>query len=262
MTTAIDASTEWNRALYGCLLFLRGQQRQLLENVTRLDRHMGMLAQHITDDDSFTVTGAIVVPRPTLDVANLPLHVILPDTDPNRDRFATDEDVSPNDPAFLRKVITHCRGLRRATETPIPSSSIPQTHATIRVDVPPSTRSKTPMAGVSSLPANQRTLLYLNPFPITDDTRSDDSDVSNASRRAGKFPDVSPPTTPPAMSPSHELPATSSSPAEPSRRTFKVARLSPDLLNSVQLPTPIIPINPDTQCPYRVSVGRRGRGTG
>uniref|UniRef100_A0A0W0F028 Uncharacterized protein n=1 Tax=Moniliophthora roreri TaxID=221103 RepID=A0A0W0F028_MONRR len=116
LTTAIDASSERNHALYGCLVFLCGQRRQLLENVTRLDRHMGMLAQHITDDETFTVTGAIAVPRPTLDVANLPLHVILPDTDPNGDRFATDEDVSPNDPAFFRKVITHRRGLKRATE--------------------------------------------------------------------------------------------------------------------------------------------------
>uniref|UniRef100_A0A0W0FLA6 Uncharacterized protein n=1 Tax=Moniliophthora roreri TaxID=221103 RepID=A0A0W0FLA6_MONRR len=112
-----------------------------------------MLAQHITDNENFTVTGAIAVPRPSLDIANLPLHVILPDTNPDRDRFATDEDVSPNDPAFLRKVITHQKGLRRATEiskgqfllnlrqrcvgvvqTPVPSSSIPQTHATIRID--------------------------------------------------------------------------------------------------------------------------------
>uniref|UniRef100_A0A0W0EY12 Uncharacterized protein n=1 Tax=Moniliophthora roreri TaxID=221103 RepID=A0A0W0EY12_MONRR len=77
---------------------------------------MGMLAQHISDDETFTVTGAIAVLHPTLDVANLPLHVILPDTDPDRDRFTTDEDVSPNDPAFLRKIIAHRRGLRRATE--------------------------------------------------------------------------------------------------------------------------------------------------
>uniref|UniRef100_A0A0W0FDU5 Uncharacterized protein n=1 Tax=Moniliophthora roreri TaxID=221103 RepID=A0A0W0FDU5_MONRR len=233
------------------------------------------------DNDSFTVTGAIAVPRPTLDVANLPLHVILPDTDPDRDCFGMDEDISPNDPAFLRKVIAHRRGLRRATEvakgqfllqlrqqsigavqTPIPSSSIPQTHTTIRMDVPPSQRSKTPMAGVSSLPADQQTLLYPDPFPITDDTRSDDSDISNASRRARKFPDISPPATPPPMSPSHELPTAPSSLTEPSRRTFKSARLSPDLLNSVHLPTPIIPINPDTQCLYCVSVGQRGRGAG
>ncbi|ESK81091.1 hypothetical protein Moror_13367 [Moniliophthora roreri MCA 2997] len=77
---------------------------------------MGMLAQHISEDETFTVTGAIAVPRPSLDIANLPLHVILPDTDPDGDRFATDEDVNPNDPAFLRKVIAHRRGLKRATE--------------------------------------------------------------------------------------------------------------------------------------------------
>uniref|UniRef100_A0A0W0F453 Uncharacterized protein n=1 Tax=Moniliophthora roreri TaxID=221103 RepID=A0A0W0F453_MONRR len=103
LTTAIDASSERNRALYGCLVFLHGQRRQLLENVTRLDQHMGMLAQHISDNKTFTVTGAIAVPRPTLDVANLLLHIILPDSDPDGDRFATDEDVSPNDPTFLRK---------------------------------------------------------------------------------------------------------------------------------------------------------------
>ncbi|ESK82035.1 hypothetical protein Moror_13445 [Moniliophthora roreri MCA 2997] len=116
MTTAIENSSERNRALYGCLLFLRGQQRQMLENVTRLDRHMGMLAQHIIDDDSFTVTRAIAVPHPTLNIANLPLHIILPDTDPDGDRFATDEDINPNEPAFLQKVIAHRRGLRRATK--------------------------------------------------------------------------------------------------------------------------------------------------
>uniref|UniRef100_A0A0W0EVQ2 Uncharacterized protein n=1 Tax=Moniliophthora roreri TaxID=221103 RepID=A0A0W0EVQ2_MONRR len=236
---------------------------------------MGMLAQHITDDENFTVTGAIAVPRPSLDIMNLPLHVILPDTDPDGDCFATDEDVSPNDPAFLRKVIAHWRGLRRATEiskgqfllnlrqrcvgavqTSVPSSSIPQTHATIRVDEPTSRRSPTPVAGISSLPADQRTLLYPNPFPIIDDTRSDESDVSDTSGRAGKFPNVSSPTTPPAMSPSHELPSASSSTTEPFRGTFQTARLSPELLNPVHLPAPIISINPDTQHPYRVSVGR------
>ncbi|ESK80921.1 hypothetical protein Moror_1315 [Moniliophthora roreri MCA 2997] len=261
LTTAINASSERNRALY--------------------NRHMGMLAQHITDDETFTVTGAIVVPRPTLDVANLPLHIILPDTDPDGDRFATDDDVSPNDPAFLRKVIAHRRGLRRATEvskgqyllqlrqqcirtvqTPIASLSFPQTHSAGRMDASTSRRSPTPLAGISSLPADQRTLLYPDPFPITDDTRSDNSDVSNASGRAGKFPDVSPPTTPPAMSTSHELPSASSSTAEPSRTTFQRARLSPELPNSVRLPSPIIPINPDTQRPYCIGVGQQGCGAG
>ncbi|ESK81102.1 hypothetical protein Moror_13359 [Moniliophthora roreri MCA 2997] len=218
LTAAIDASSERNRALYSCLVFLRGQRRQLLENVTRLDRHMGMLAQHISDDETFTVTGAIAVPRPTLNVANLLLHIILPDTDPDGDRFATDEDVSPNNPAFLRKVIAHRRGLKQATEiskgqhllqlrqrcigvvpAPIPSPSFPQTHTTGHMDASTSRRSPTPVAGVSSLPADQRTLLYPNPFPITDDTRSDDSDISDTSGRAGKFPNVSPPATLPAI---------------------------------------------------------------
>uniref|UniRef100_A0A0W0FUY7 Uncharacterized protein n=1 Tax=Moniliophthora roreri TaxID=221103 RepID=A0A0W0FUY7_MONRR len=242
---------------------------------------MGMLAQHIVDDDSFTVTGAIAVPHPSLDIANLPLHVILPDTDPDGDCFATDEDVSPNDPAFLRKVIAHQRGLKRATEiskgqfllqlrqrcigvvqTPIPSSSIPQAHAAIHVDVPSSRRSPTPMAGISSLPADQRTLLYPDPFPITDDAGSDELNVSDASGRAGKFPDVSPPATLLPMSPIHKLPATSSSSTEPTRGTFKSVRLSPSLLNPVHLPAPIVPINPDTQRPYRVGVGRQGRRAG
>uniref|UniRef100_A0A0W0F2E4 Uncharacterized protein n=1 Tax=Moniliophthora roreri TaxID=221103 RepID=A0A0W0F2E4_MONRR len=172
LTTAIDASSERNRALYGSLVFLRGQQRQLLENVTRMDRHMGALAQHITDDETFTVTGAIAVPCPALDIANLPLHVVLPDTDPDGDRFATDNDVSPNDPAFIRKVIAHRRGLKRAaevskgqhllqlrqrciTQTPVPSSSFPQTNPAGRVDASTNRRSPTPIAGVSSLPADQ-----------------------------------------------------------------------------------------------------------
>ncbi|ESK81624.1 hypothetical protein Moror_11103 [Moniliophthora roreri MCA 2997] len=128
------------------------------------------------------------------------------------------------------------------------------------MDASTSRRSLTPVAGVSSLPPDQRTLLYPDPFPVVDDSRSDKSDVSNASRRARKFPDVSPPTTPPTMSPSHELPTASASSTEPSRRIFKTARLSPELPNPVLLPTPIIPINPDTQRPYRVGVGRRGRG--
>uniref|UniRef100_A0A0W0F0U2 Uncharacterized protein n=1 Tax=Moniliophthora roreri TaxID=221103 RepID=A0A0W0F0U2_MONRR len=218
---------------------------------------MGMLAQHITDDETFTVTGAIVVPRPSLDIANLPLHVVLPDTDPDGDCFATDNDDSPNDPAFFRKVIAHRRGLKRATEvskgqhllqlrqqcigagqTPVPSSSFPQTNPTGRVDASTSRRNPTPIAGVSSLPADQRTLLYPDPFPVVDDSRSDESDVSNASRRAGKFPDVSPPTTLPTMSTGHELPPATSSTTEPSSATFQRARLSPELLN----PTPNTPI--------------------
>uniref|UniRef100_A0A0W0G403 Uncharacterized protein n=1 Tax=Moniliophthora roreri TaxID=221103 RepID=A0A0W0G403_MONRR len=221
-----------------------------------MDRHMGMLAQHIMDDETFTVTGAIAVPRPTLDIANLPLHIVLPDTDPNGDRFAMDDDVSPNDPAFLRKVIAHRRGLKQATEvskgqhllqlrqrcigtiqTPIPFSSFSQTNPSRRVDASTSRRSPTPIAGVSSLPADQRTLLFPNPFPIVDDSRSDESDVSDASRRAGKFPDVSPPTTPPAMSAGHELPPTTFSTTEPSSTTFQRARLSPELPN----PTPNVP---------------------
>uniref|UniRef100_A0A0W0FHZ3 Uncharacterized protein n=1 Tax=Moniliophthora roreri TaxID=221103 RepID=A0A0W0FHZ3_MONRR len=187
------------------------------------------------DDETFTVTGAIAVPRPTLDVANLPLHVVLPDTDPDGDRFATDDDVSPNDPAFFKKLRQRCVG---AVQTPVPSSSFPQTHSTGRMDASTSRRSPTPVGGISSLPSDQQTLLYPDPFPITDDTRSDNSDVSNASGRAGKFPDVSPPATPPTMSPLHELPSASSRTTEPSSATFQRARLSPELLN----PTPNVPI--------------------
>ncbi|ESK84157.1 hypothetical protein Moror_17010 [Moniliophthora roreri MCA 2997] len=238
LTMAINASNERNRAIYGSLVFLQGQRRQMMENIMRVDRHMG--------------------------------H----DTDPDGDRFATDDDVNPNDPAFIRKAIAHRRSLKRATEvsrgqhllqlkqrcigavsTPIPSSSLPQTHTTGRMNASTSRGSTTPMAGVSSLPADQRTLLYPDPFPITDDTRSDDSDVSDASRRAAKFPIVSPPMTLPAMSPSNELPSTPSGTTEPSRKTFNAARLSPELPNSLCLPSPIIPINPDTQRPYRVGVG-------
>ncbi|ESK81247.1 hypothetical protein Moror_14412 [Moniliophthora roreri MCA 2997] len=94
------------------LLYLLNSEHYNKEMTTATDAS----TQHIVDDDSFTVTEAIAVPCPSLDIVNLPLHVILPDTDPDRDHFATDEDVSPNDPAFLRKVIAHRRGLKRATE--------------------------------------------------------------------------------------------------------------------------------------------------
>uniref|UniRef100_A0A0W0FXR5 Uncharacterized protein n=1 Tax=Moniliophthora roreri TaxID=221103 RepID=A0A0W0FXR5_MONRR len=267
LTTAINASNERNRAIYGSLTFLRGQRQQMMENMTRVDRHMGQLAQQIVDDETFTITGAIVVPRPTLDIANLPLHIVLPDTDPDGDRFATDDDVSPNDPVFLRRTLAHRRGLRRATEisrgqhllqlrqrciASIPSPSTPQTNLPERMDASASGRNPTPMGGVSALPPNERTLLYPDSFPVTDDTRDDDSDVSNVSGRAAKFPIVSSPTTPPAMSPNHELPTTSSNPTEPSRETYKTARLSPELPDPLRLPSPIVPINPDTQRPYRI----------
>ncbi|ESK86114.1 hypothetical protein Moror_9321 [Moniliophthora roreri MCA 2997] len=107
LRSAIDASSERNRAFYSCLLFLRGQRRQITENLTQLDRHMGILAQHIVNDEAFTVTGAIAIPRPSLDIVNLPLHVVISNTDPDGDRFATDEDVSPNDPVFLCAIIRH-----------------------------------------------------------------------------------------------------------------------------------------------------------
>uniref|UniRef100_A0A0W0GF24 Uncharacterized protein n=1 Tax=Moniliophthora roreri TaxID=221103 RepID=A0A0W0GF24_MONRR len=267
LTTAINASNERNRAIYGSLIFLRGQRRQMMENMTRVDRHMGQLAQQISDDETFTITGAIVVPRPALDIANLPLHVLLPDTDPEGDRFATDDDVSPNDPAFLRRTLAHRRGLRRATEiskgqhllqlrqrtiASTPSPYTPQTNIPERMDASTSRRSPTPMGAVSALPPNERTLVYPDPFPITDDTRDDDSDVSNISRRAAKFPIVSPPTTPPTMSPNHELSSTSSNTTEPSRKTYHAARLSPELPDPLRLPAPIVPINPDTQRPYRI----------
>ncbi|ESK85979.1 hypothetical protein Moror_9458 [Moniliophthora roreri MCA 2997] len=239
MTTAIKNSSKRNCALYGCLLFLRGQRRQLLENMTRLDRHMGMLAQHISDDETFTVTGAIATQILT-EIASLQTRIGL--------KRAT--EISKGQ--FLLQLRQRCVG---AVQTPIPSSSIPQTHAIERVDASTSRRSPTPVAGVSSLPADQQTLLYPDPFPITDNTGSNESNVSNASGRAGKFPNVSPPATPPAMSPDHELPSTTSSATEPSRRTFQTARLSAELLNPLCLPAPIIPINLDTQCPYCVSVG-------
>uniref|UniRef100_A0A0W0FV01 Uncharacterized protein n=1 Tax=Moniliophthora roreri TaxID=221103 RepID=A0A0W0FV01_MONRR len=271
LATTINTSNERNRAIYGSLIFLRGQRRQIMENMTRVDRHMGQLAQQISDDETFTVTGAIAVLCPALDIANLPLHVVIPDTDPDGDRFATDDEVSPNDPAFLRKSLAHRRSLKRATEVSkgqhllqlrqraipmtIPSPSISQTYSAVRMDASTSRRSPTPMGGVSSLPADQRTLFYPDPFPITDDTRDDDSDVSDASGRAAKFPNISPPATLPAMSPSHELPSTTSSTTEPSRKTFHAARLSPELPDPIRLPSPIIPINPDTQRPYRIGVG-------
>ncbi|ESK80829.1 hypothetical protein Moror_4312, partial [Moniliophthora roreri MCA 2997] len=197
LATAINASNERNCGIYGSLLFLRGQRRQMMENITRMDRHMGTLAQQISDDETFTVTGAIAVPRPTLDIVNLPLYIVLPDTDPDGDHFATDDDVNPNDPAFIRKAIAHRRSLKRATEVSKAQHLLQLRQQCIR---PASTsrRSSTPVGGISNLPADQRTLLYPDPFPITDDTRSDDSDVSDASGRAAKFPIVSPPTTPPA----------------------------------------------------------------
>ncbi|ESK82367.1 hypothetical protein Moror_12205 [Moniliophthora roreri MCA 2997] len=64
------------------------------------------------------------------------------------------------------------------------------------------------------------------------------------------------------MSTSHELAPSTASTTKPSSSTFQRARLSPELLNPICLPSPVIPINPDTQRPYRISVGRRGRGAG
>ncbi|ESK88106.1 hypothetical protein Moror_10726 [Moniliophthora roreri MCA 2997] len=93
LTTVIDASSERNRALYGCLVFLRGQRRQLLENVTRLDQHMGMLAQHISDNETFTVTGAIATQIPT-EIASLQMRTSPPTTQPSSGRLSPIEEVS------------------------------------------------------------------------------------------------------------------------------------------------------------------------
>ncbi|ESK84306.1 hypothetical protein Moror_10240 [Moniliophthora roreri MCA 2997] len=93
LTAAIDASSERNRALYGCLVFLRGQRQQLLENVTRLDRHMGMLAQHISDDETFTVTGAIATQIPT-EIASLRMRTSPQMTQPSSGRLSPIEEVS------------------------------------------------------------------------------------------------------------------------------------------------------------------------
>uniref|UniRef100_A0A0W0G8U2 Uncharacterized protein n=1 Tax=Moniliophthora roreri TaxID=221103 RepID=A0A0W0G8U2_MONRR len=93
MTTAIKNSSKRNCALYGCLLFLRGQRRQLLENMTRLDRHMGMLAQHISDDETFTVTGAIATQILT-EIASLQTRMSAPMTQPSSERLSPIEEVS------------------------------------------------------------------------------------------------------------------------------------------------------------------------
>uniref|UniRef100_A0A0W0FD97 Uncharacterized protein n=1 Tax=Moniliophthora roreri TaxID=221103 RepID=A0A0W0FD97_MONRR len=93
LTTAIDASSERNHALYGSLVFLRGQRRQLLENVTRMDQHMGMLAQHITDDETFTVTGAIVT-QILMEIASLWTAMSVPMTQPSSERLSPIEEAS------------------------------------------------------------------------------------------------------------------------------------------------------------------------
>uniref|UniRef100_A0A0W0FYK9 Uncharacterized protein n=1 Tax=Moniliophthora roreri TaxID=221103 RepID=A0A0W0FYK9_MONRR len=182
LATAINASSERNRAIYGSLIFLRAQRRQMMENMTRVDRHMGQLAQQITDDETFTITGAIVVPPPALDIANLPLHVVLPDTDPDGDHFATDDDVKPNDPAFIRKAITHRRGLKRASEiskgqhllqlrqraiTSIPSPNIPQTELPERMDASTSRTSRTPLGATTP-----ETMTQMSPTPAEEPQNS------------------------------------------------------------------------------------------
>ncbi|ESK82273.1 hypothetical protein Moror_15485 [Moniliophthora roreri MCA 2997] len=93
LTTAINASSERNRALYSSLVFLRGQRRQLLENVTRMDQHMGMLAQHITDDETFTVTGAIATQIP-MEIASLRTTMSAPTTQPSSERLSPIEEAS------------------------------------------------------------------------------------------------------------------------------------------------------------------------
>uniref|UniRef100_A0A0W0FY68 Uncharacterized protein n=1 Tax=Moniliophthora roreri TaxID=221103 RepID=A0A0W0FY68_MONRR len=93
LTTAIDASSERNRALYSCLIFLRGQQRQLLENMTRLDQHIGMLAQHISDNETFTVTGAIATQILT-EIASLQMRTSTPTIQPSSERLSPIEEVS------------------------------------------------------------------------------------------------------------------------------------------------------------------------
>uniref|UniRef100_A0A0W0FK98 Uncharacterized protein n=1 Tax=Moniliophthora roreri TaxID=221103 RepID=A0A0W0FK98_MONRR len=210
------------------------------------------------------MTGAIVVLRPSLDVSNLPLHVVIPDTDPNGDRFTTDEDVSPNDPVFFRRVINHQRGIKQATEVAQGQFllqlrqqciAVSQTDPNECVDVPVNRRSPTTMGAVNALPSNEQTLIYPDPLPNTQNVDSDNSNISRPSHRANRFLNISPPSTPPPMSPHSTIsipnPAT---PIKPTRTTFKMARLSPTLTHN-ELPPPIVPTNPDTQHPYHVSVG-------
>ncbi|ESK89945.1 hypothetical protein Moror_757 [Moniliophthora roreri MCA 2997] len=58
-----------------------------------MDRHMGMLAQHIMDDETFTVTGAIATQIPT-EIASLWTTTSAPTTQPSSGRLSPIEEVS------------------------------------------------------------------------------------------------------------------------------------------------------------------------
>uniref|UniRef100_A0A0W0EXF5 Uncharacterized protein n=1 Tax=Moniliophthora roreri TaxID=221103 RepID=A0A0W0EXF5_MONRR len=93
LATAINASNERNRAIYGSLIFLRGQRQQMMENMTRVDRHMGQLAQQISDDETFTVTGAIATQIP-MEIASLRTTTSAPTTQPSSGRLSPIEEAS------------------------------------------------------------------------------------------------------------------------------------------------------------------------
>ncbi|ESK80648.1 hypothetical protein Moror_15518 [Moniliophthora roreri MCA 2997] len=103
------------RALLRCLLFLRGQRQMMSEFITCIDRQMGMFAQGLTEDEDFTMNGPISVPYPP-DIKVLLLHVVVPKTDTSDEPFPTNNNISPNKPAFLLAARNYRRNIRRATE--------------------------------------------------------------------------------------------------------------------------------------------------
>uniref|UniRef100_A0A0W0F6J7 Uncharacterized protein n=1 Tax=Moniliophthora roreri TaxID=221103 RepID=A0A0W0F6J7_MONRR len=104
LATAINASSERNRAIYGSLIFLRAQRRQMMENMTRVDRHMGQLVQQITDDETFTITGAIAFfqTQITTEIASLRTTTSAPMTQPSSGRLSPIEEDSSEQARSLK----------------------------------------------------------------------------------------------------------------------------------------------------------------
>ncbi|ESK80703.1 hypothetical protein Moror_9509, partial [Moniliophthora roreri MCA 2997] len=119
LATAINASNERNRAIYGSLTFLRGQRRQMMENMTRVDRHMGQLAQQISDDETFTMTGAIVTQIPT-EIASLRTTISAPTTQSSSERLSPIEEVSDEQPRSLKGSSSSNSDSEASHQSPLP----------------------------------------------------------------------------------------------------------------------------------------------
>ncbi|ESK85976.1 hypothetical protein Moror_9477 [Moniliophthora roreri MCA 2997] len=166
------------RALLGCLLFLWEQCQLMSESVTWINCQMGMFAQSLTEDKDFTMNGPILVPHPPSDIKVLPLHVIVSKTDTTNEPFPTDNDISPNEPAFLLAARKHQRDIRRAQEVAQgqflldlrqQSTYFPETNASKCLDV---SYTHSRGTGTASLPPNKQTLLYPVHSPIAEPNRT------------------------------------------------------------------------------------------